>query len=126
MRYGDAWDQLRERLFAEFWCLPDAAYDQILADTADWIEAQPDGRDTIVETRPYLSADLFRKPGSWTAGPIDDCPRTGREHIRCMNQIAGSAAVPANGALPSASSRPRVGPATCATTSHPGRIPRGH
>ena len=64
VRYGDAWDQLRERLFAEFWCLPDAAYEQILADTADWIEAQPDGRDTIVEIRPCLSADLFRKPAA--------------------------------------------------------------
>ena len=63
VRYGDAWADLRQRLFAEFWYLPDAAYAQILADTADWIAAQPDGADSVAELAPYLSADIARKAG---------------------------------------------------------------
>lgn len=62
VRYGDAWAEFRERLFAEFWYLPDAAYAQILEDTAQWIDAQPDGADTIAELNPWLSADIVRKP----------------------------------------------------------------
>lgn len=61
VRYGDAWDQIRDRLFAEFWYLPDSAYAQILADTADWIEALPDGRDTVARMTPWLDADIFRR-----------------------------------------------------------------
>ncbi|BBK36227.1 methyltransferase [Allostella sp. ATCC 35155] len=62
VRYGDAWAEFRDRLFAEFWYLPDAAYVQILEDTARWIDAQPDGADTIAELNPWLSADVVRKP----------------------------------------------------------------
>lgn len=62
LTYGEAWDQLDERLFAEFWGLPDSAYAHILADAAAWIDALPDGRDTIAEMIPYLSADVVRKP----------------------------------------------------------------
>lgn len=62
VRYGDAWAEFRERLFAEFWYLPDAAYAQILEDTARWIDAQPDGADTVAELNPWLSADIVRKP----------------------------------------------------------------
>ncbi len=62
LTYGDAWDQLEERLFAEFWGLPDSAYAHILADAAAWIDALPDGRETVAEMTPYLSADVVRKP----------------------------------------------------------------
>jgi SAM-dependent methyltransferase len=62
LTYGDAWDQLEERLFAEFWGLPDSAYAHILADAAAWIDALPYGRDTVAELTPYLSADIVRKP----------------------------------------------------------------
>lgn len=63
VRFGDAWNALRERLFAEFWYLPEAVYRQILADTADWIAARPDGADTVADLSPWLSADIVRKPG---------------------------------------------------------------
>ncbi|WP_374448005.1 class I SAM-dependent methyltransferase [Stella sp.] len=62
VRYGDVWQEIRERLFAEFWYLPEAIYRQILADTADWIEAQPAGFDSVVELTPRLDADCARKP----------------------------------------------------------------
>jgi ubiquinone/menaquinone biosynthesis C-methylase UbiE len=60
--YGEALDQLRERLFAEFWYLPNEAYERILADTAHWVDLQPEGRNKIEELAPYLSLQVFRKP----------------------------------------------------------------
>jgi len=59
--YGEALDQLQERLFAEFWYLPNAAYDRILADTAHWVDSQPEGRSRIEVLAPYLSLQVFRK-----------------------------------------------------------------
>ena len=61
IRHGDALDQFEERLFAEFWHLPSAAYASILADTACWVEAQPNGRDTVETLTPWLSLEAFRK-----------------------------------------------------------------
>jgi ubiquinone/menaquinone biosynthesis C-methylase UbiE len=60
--YGEALDQLQERLFAEFWYLPDDAYECILADTAHWVDGQPEGRRKIELLAPYLSLQVFRKP----------------------------------------------------------------
>jgi ubiquinone/menaquinone biosynthesis C-methylase UbiE len=60
--YGEALDQLQERLFAEFWYLPDDAYERILADTAHWVEGQAEGRSRIEILTPYLSLQVFRKP----------------------------------------------------------------
>lgn len=59
--YGDAFDQLQERLFAEFWYLPADVYQQLLAETARWVEAQPAGRETVEHMTPYLVTDVFRK-----------------------------------------------------------------
>lgn len=60
--YGEALDQLQQRLFAEFWYLPDDAYEGILADTAYWVDRQPEGRNNIEILAPYLSLQVFRKP----------------------------------------------------------------
>jgi hypothetical protein len=60
--YGEALDQLQERLFAEFWYLPDDAYERILADTAHWVDGQAEGRRRIEILTPYLSLQVFRKP----------------------------------------------------------------
>jgi hypothetical protein len=54
--HGEALGQLRERLFAEFWYLPNDAYQRILADTAC-----SEGRNTIETLAPYLSVQVFRK-----------------------------------------------------------------
>lgn len=62
-RLGEAFDQLRDRLSAEFWSVPDAIYDAALAETAAWLEAQPGGRETAPETEPRLSIEVFRKIG---------------------------------------------------------------
>lgn len=53
--YDEALNQLQERFFAEFWYLPDDAYDRILTDTAQWIDGQPEGRNRIEILSPYLS-----------------------------------------------------------------------
>jgi SAM-dependent methyltransferase len=58
--YGEALARLRERLFAEFWRLPVEAYDRLLADTTAWVEAQPEGGETVERLRPYLVVEVFR------------------------------------------------------------------
>jgi ubiquinone/menaquinone biosynthesis C-methylase UbiE len=61
IRLGDALDQLRLRLFAEFWYLPDDVYDHILAETAVWLDQHPDGPAQLEVMTPYLSLEVFRK-----------------------------------------------------------------
>ena len=61
IRLGDTLDQLRQRLFAEFWYLPDEVYDRILAETADWLDHQPGGPAQLEVMTPYLSLEVFRK-----------------------------------------------------------------
>jgi SAM-dependent methyltransferase len=59
--YGDALAQIEERLFAEFWTLPDGAYRQILDETARWVDQQPHGPRTIQRMTPWLTVDVFRR-----------------------------------------------------------------
>ncbi len=59
--YGDILDQFRERLFAEFWYLPDDVYRRLLDETAAWIDIQPQGRATVQHLAPFMVADIFRK-----------------------------------------------------------------
>jgi SAM-dependent methyltransferase len=61
IRHGDALDQLRQRLFAEFWYLPEDVHDRILAETADWLDEQPGGAAQFEVMAPYLSLEVFRK-----------------------------------------------------------------
>jgi ubiquinone/menaquinone biosynthesis C-methylase UbiE len=60
--YGDAISRIRERLYAEFWYMPAAVYDELVAETATWIEAQPRGLETIEHLRPYLIVEAFQTP----------------------------------------------------------------
>jgi hypothetical protein len=60
--YGQAIDRIKERLYAEFWYMPRAIYDGIVADTNTWIEAQPNGRNTMDYLTPYLVVEVFRTP----------------------------------------------------------------
>lgn len=62
--YGDALAQIEERLFAEFWYLPDAVHRRILDETARWVDRQPEGRHTVQQMKPWLTVDVFRKPAS--------------------------------------------------------------
>jgi SAM-dependent methyltransferase len=58
--FGEALARLQERLFAEFWYLPHSIYQELLASTRAWIEAQPEGSDTVQRLTPYLDVKIFR------------------------------------------------------------------
>jgi SAM-dependent methyltransferase len=60
--YGEAISRIQERLFAEFWYLPAEIHDRIVTDTITWIEAQPDGGNTVEHLKPYLIVTVFRTP----------------------------------------------------------------
>lgn len=54
---------LRERIFAEFWYLPEPVYAEALAGTLAWAEAQPGGMDHAETMAPWLAVEVFRTPG---------------------------------------------------------------
>ena len=58
-----ALDGFRQRIFAEFWSLPAAAYDGILRDVAAWSLRQPGGLDAPELLRPFLQVEVYRKDG---------------------------------------------------------------
>lgn len=60
--YGEALGRLEDRLYAEFWYLPEAVHNRLVAETITWIEAQPEGRSTIDHLSPYLVVEVFRTP----------------------------------------------------------------
>jgi ubiquinone/menaquinone biosynthesis C-methylase UbiE len=60
--YGEALSRIEEGLHAEFWRLPRAVHHRITVETLAWIEAQPDGRNTIEHLKPYLVVEVFRTP----------------------------------------------------------------
>jgi len=60
--YGEALERIRDGLFAEFWYLPADIHDRIVADTAAWVAAQPDGAATVDRLSPHLSVQVFRTP----------------------------------------------------------------
>jgi SAM-dependent methyltransferase len=72
--YGTALAQLRERLFAEFWVVPDAEYETILADVDAWVAAQPEGPRTSQRTHPYLEIDAFRFEAARRRDPRPPAP----------------------------------------------------
>jgi hypothetical protein len=59
--YGDVIDQFGERLFAEYWYLPDDVYAGLLAETAAWVDSLPEGRATVARMTPFLVALAARK-----------------------------------------------------------------
>lgn len=63
-KLSDAYEELRNRAFAEFWMIPDATYDEILADVAEWIETLPRQWDAVDQMTPGLRIDLYRLPSS--------------------------------------------------------------
>ncbi len=60
--YGQALTDFKNRLFAEFWCIPESDYERMIAEVDQWIHAQPSGSDTVEEMHPYLSVDIFTLP----------------------------------------------------------------
>jgi ubiquinone/menaquinone biosynthesis C-methylase UbiE len=60
--YGEALSRIEQRLYAEFWYLPPEVHDRLVADTAAWVDGQPEGRSTIQRLSPYLAVEVFRTP----------------------------------------------------------------
>jgi SAM-dependent methyltransferase len=67
--YGEALLRLQDRLYAEFWYLPDSVHDRLLTETATWIDTQLEGRATIDRLSPYLVVEVFRTPVPTTTSP---------------------------------------------------------
>jgi ubiquinone/menaquinone biosynthesis C-methylase UbiE len=61
--YGEALRRLQERLFAEFWYLPQDVHDRLIAEVTAWVEAQASGLATVETLKPFLVIEAFRKPG---------------------------------------------------------------
>ena len=51
-----------ERLFAEFWYVPEEVYSRVLADTAEWAEAQPGGLHEPEHLAGVLLIEAYRTP----------------------------------------------------------------
>jgi SAM-dependent methyltransferase len=62
--HGEALDRIRDRLYAEFWYLPADVHSRLISDTIAWVDAQPQGRETMEELRPYLEVEVFRTPAA--------------------------------------------------------------
>ena len=62
--YGGALDRIRDKLYAEFWYLPADVHSRLISDTIAWVDAQPRGRETMEELRPYLEVEVFRTPAA--------------------------------------------------------------
>ena len=62
LRHADAFRELAERAFAEFWSIPEPIYDSILTEVGEWIAEQPDAWDGIAEMTPGLRIDIYRAP----------------------------------------------------------------
>jgi ubiquinone/menaquinone biosynthesis C-methylase UbiE len=60
--YSKALGRIQDPLFTEYWYLPTTIYDQLVAETISWIEAQPDGLQTVEYLNPYLVVEVFRTP----------------------------------------------------------------
>ena len=60
--YGEAINRINDRLYAEFWYLPSDIHERLIKDTIAWIEAQPNGRDTVDHLTPRLAVEVFRTP----------------------------------------------------------------
>lgn len=60
--YGEALARLQNRLYAEFWYLPEPVHDRLLMETATWIDTHPEGQAMIDRLAPYLVVEVFRTP----------------------------------------------------------------
>lgn len=60
--YGEAIGRLKDRLYAEFWYLPEDVHAQLITETIAWIDTRPEGHDTVDHLTPYLYVEVFRTP----------------------------------------------------------------
>ena len=60
--YGEVIRRLQERLYAEFWYLPEEVHARLISETLAWIDTRPEGHDTVDHLTPYLYVEVFRTP----------------------------------------------------------------
>lgn len=60
--FGEALQEFKERMFAEFWDIPKNEYKGMIEDVDRWIKTQPNGYKTIEYMQPYLMMDIFTTP----------------------------------------------------------------
>jgi SAM-dependent methyltransferase len=58
--FGEVYRQLQQRLFAEFWPIPEADYEQALANVRRWIDAHKTGAGTVMVMDAKLTIEAFR------------------------------------------------------------------
>lgn len=60
--YRQALEDFKDRLFAEFWGIPDDRYADMIVEGEEWIVAQPAGPDATEAMAPWLEFDVFAVP----------------------------------------------------------------
>lgn len=60
--HGRMFKDFEDRLFAEFWYMPEDDYTSMLMSLREWIDTQPHGMETIEETHPSLRVDTYLNP----------------------------------------------------------------
>lgn len=60
--YGEALGRLQDRLYAEFWYLPEAVHSQLVEETIAWIDGRPEGHATVDHLTPHLVVEVFQTP----------------------------------------------------------------
>jgi SAM-dependent methyltransferase len=68
-RYREAFEEIENKSFAEFWSIPEADYRALLEETARWIDGQPGGRDAAQRMAPRLRIDAYRTAGQGLRNP---------------------------------------------------------
>lgn len=57
--YAQALQEIQERLFAEFWGLPESVYEQFVRQLEEWVKAQPEGAETVEVLSVSLAIDIY-------------------------------------------------------------------
>jgi ubiquinone/menaquinone biosynthesis C-methylase UbiE len=59
--YGQALQDFRDGLFAEFWGVPPDEYQKMIQVVDQWVRDQPQGYDTREEMNPHLLVEMFER-----------------------------------------------------------------
>ena len=57
--YQEAYAEIENKSFAEFWMIPENLYDEMLISLADWINKQETGKRTVQQMHPELVLDVY-------------------------------------------------------------------
>lgn len=68
----EALSGFEERLFAEFWYIPDSVYENILLETHEWAVGQSGGLDETEHLQPYLVIEIYETGTTNLIEPLGD------------------------------------------------------